>query len=233
MSQILERANHILRRLLLATGITKNEKFRRQVFRFYYDRNSWGDAESRSGSGSNMEQTKVIRRELPALFERRDIKTLLDVPCGDGHWWQLVGHGLDSYIGADVVPEVVDKRSHDASPGEVFHCLDIATDLLPKADAILCRDLLVHFSYDIAFKAVRNMKASGAEYLIATTFPGRKNRDIKTGSWRAIDMCAPPFNFPTPLELVNENCTEANDEFADKSLGVWRLGDVTFPDDAG
>lgn len=221
-------AARLSRRLMLATGITNNASLRKRLFRFYYDNNTWGDAESRSGAGSNLEQSEAIRQELPALFKRWDIRTLLDVPCGDGAWWKLMAHGLEYYSAADVVPAMISKRQAEANPGESFHCLDVVADALPPADAILCRDLLVHFSYDIALKSLRNMKSSGAEYLISTTFPGRKNRDIKTGSWRAIDLCGSPFNFPAPLELLNENCTEANGRFADKSLGVWRFSDLTL-----
>lgn len=227
MSRLLDLARRVLLRLLLASGITKNETIRKRLFSAYYDRNTWGDEESRSGGGSNLAQTEVVRRALPDLFRRQNIDSLLDVPCGDGHWWNLVDHDLDAYLGADVVPEMIEKRRAAARPAETFYCCDVAADPLPKADAILCRDLLVHFSYDVAVKALRNMQASGAEYLIATTFPGRKNKDIKTGSWRPIDLTAAPFNFPPPLELINEDCTEAGGRFADKSLGVWRLSDIS------
>lgn len=228
MSRVLDLAKRVVIRLLLATGV-KHQALRRWLFRSYYDENSWGDADSRSGPGSNLEQTKVIRGELPRLFEHWGITSLLDLPCGDGHWWGLVDHHLDAYIGADVVPEMIAERQAAARPGETFHCLDVTTDPLPRADAIFCRDLLVHFSYDQAIAAIANMRASGAELLITTTFPGRRNKDIKTGGWRAIDLTAPPFGFPAPLELVNEECTEDDGQYADKSLGVWRLSDITVP----
>ncbi len=245
MSRFLGRAKHVLqsregrRKLLLASGVTKIPGVRQWVFRAYYDKNSWGDPESRSGSGSNFAQTETIRRELPGLFERLEINTLLDLPCGDGHWWACVEHSLDEYIGADVVPEMIAARNGTARPGERFEYLDAASDDLPQSDAILCRDLLVHFSYELAQETVANFRRAGATYLIATTFSGefptnsgghytahRKNEDIKTGRWRPLDLTAAPFNFPPPLELVNENCTEAGGQYGDKSLGVWRLADL-------
>lgn len=226
MSRVRDLARRALVRLLKASGL-RHQRLRRWLFRSYYDENSWGDAESRSGPGSNLEQTKVIRAELPRLFERWDVRTLLDVPCGDGHWWTLVDHDLDAYIGVDVVPEMIAAREAGARPGETFRCLDVTSDPLPRADAILCRDLLVHFSYDQALAAIAAMKASGAELLVTTTFPGRTNVDIRTGGWRPLDLTAPPFGFPAPLDLVDEECTEDGGQYADKSLGVWRLRDIT------
>jgi hypothetical protein len=36
-----------------------------------------------------------------------------------------------------------------------------------------------------------------------------------------------PFNFPPPIELINEGCTEGDNLFADKSIGLWRLQDIS------
>lgn len=246
MRKILSRAKRVLgsregrRKVVIASGVTKIPAVRRWVFNAYYDKNSWGDPESRSGGGSNFAQTEVIRRGLSGLFERWQIGTLLDVPCGDGHWWADIEHHLKEYTGVDIVPEMVAARKASARPGERFECLDASADDLPRADAILCRDLLVHFSYDLALETIANFQRSGADYLIATTFSGdfegvngsggytckRTNSDIKTGRWRPLDLTAPPFNFPQPLELLVEGCTEADGLYADKSLGVWRLSDL-------
>lgn len=225
MRRIVSLLEEVLRYLLLATRVTRIPWVRRRVFGAYFARNTWGDSESRSGGGSSFVQTEAIRRELPGVFTRHGIRTLLDIPCGDGHWWRHVDHDLDKYIGADIVPEVVAKAEMDDRRSE-YRCLDVATDILPPTDAVLCRDLLVHFSEALIADTLRNFKQSGATYLITTTFPGRKNKDIETGHWRPIDLQAAPFNFPEPFELINENCTEGAGLFADKSLGVWRLADI-------
>lgn len=216
----------LVRRTLLNLGITRFEWARKRVFKSYYARNTWRDGNSRSGGGSNLEQTAVIRVELPRLFERLDIRSLIDVPCGDGYWWGHVEHDLERYVGIDVVPELIHTQNAKAGPGCSYLCRDVATDDMPRADAILCRDLLVHFSEALGRQALQNLKRSGATYLITTTFPGRKNRDIETGRWRPIDLQAPPFNFPEPVVLINEGCTEAGGRFGDKSLGVWRFAQL-------
>ena len=36
----------------------------------------------------------------------------------------------------------------------------------------------------------------------------------------------PPFNFPKPAKLIDEKCTEANNQFTDKCLGLWLLDEI-------
>jgi hypothetical protein len=92
---------------------------------------------------------------------------------------------------------------------------------------ILCRDCLVHFAFDDAFRALRNIATSGARYLVTTHFDGdRQNRDIVTGEWRPLNLERRPFSFPPPLRLIKENCTEQGGLYADKSLGVWRIAQL-------
>ena len=46
------------------------------------------------------------------------------------------------------------------------------------------------------------------------------------GKWRTLNFNLPPFDFPEPMLVINEKCTEADGAFKDKSLGVWRLADL-------
>jgi len=47
-----------------------------------------------------------------------------------------------------------------------------------------------------------------------------------TGDWRLLNLQRPPFNFPPPLRLMNERCTESRGAFGDKSLGLWLVGQL-------
>ena len=107
--------------------------------------------------------------------------------------------------------------------------MDITTDGLPQADLVLCRDCLVHFSYEQIFRALKNFKDSRSEYLLMTTFAGRQsNSDIVTGDWRPLNFRISPFNLPEPFKVINEKCTEEGGRYADKSLALWRLADVAL-----
>jgi hypothetical protein len=221
------------------------------IFQEIYVTNAWGSDDSLSGHGSDLQQTKAIREILPILLGELDVRSMLDVPCGDFHWMRMLKMDID-YIGADVVSDLIalnnDRYGNDRRH---FQHLDISNDQLPRVDLIFCRDLLVHFSFSDALRTIRNIKRSGATYLLTTTFTDRKiHNDIETGQWRVINLQLPPFNFPPPLRLIKENCTEkgmdvksqglgnwmhklrqkrrmlSGKAWADKSLGLWRLSDL-------
>ncbi len=88
---------------------------------------------------------------------------------------------------------------------------------------IFCRDCFVHLSYADIAKATNNIKRSGSRYLLTTTFGRKSNHDIITGDWRPINLCAPPFNWPAPVEIIYED--ESGDNH-DKAMGLWRISDL-------
>lgn len=57
-----------------------------EVFSRYYRTNKWGDAESRSGKGSNLAATAHLRQALPELVAELGVQSFLDLPCGDYFW---------------------------------------------------------------------------------------------------------------------------------------------------
>src|ERR1043166_267302 len=162
----------------------------KETFTDIYRRNSWGDTESRSGPGSTVFRTRLLR---PALAQRlRDlkIKFVLDGGCGDFNWMRVADLTEIHYTGVDVVNEIVQRNSDQYSDAlRRFVCLDLTRDPLPPAELVLCRDCLVHFSFSDIDRALRAMGASGARYLLATTFEATEtNCDIVTGGWRPVTI---------------------------------------------
>ena len=201
---------------------------RRWIFTEIYARNVWGDADSASGEGSNFRQTECIRRELPALLRRLGVRRVLDAPCGDFYWMREVANTLDEYTGVDIVGTLVNANSRRyGNPRVRFRRADVVEDKLPVADLILCRDCFVHLSFRDIWRALENMRISRASYLLTTTFTDREhNDDIYNGQWRPLNLERPPFNFPPPMEILNEDCSQRGREFADKSLALWLFTDL-------
>ncbi|MCL2428252.1 MAG: class I SAM-dependent methyltransferase [Alphaproteobacteria bacterium] len=197
-----------------------------QRFQRIHDTNLWGAALSVSGLGSEPDATVTLRVELPTLLQRLKVTSLLDAPCGDAGWIGRAKLGV-RVTGIDIVPDLVDALRARARRGEIsgdYHIADITHDPLPRAEAILCRDCLVHFSYANIARAVENFRRSGAAWLITTTFSEwQQNADCEDGDWRALNFRHAPFDWGRPVELLNENCLEAGGGWSDKSLGVWRL----------
>lgn len=213
--------NLILKRRFLSKSIES-------TFSNIYLSNYWGSHESVSGEGSNLSQTYIIREKLPILLEKYRINTLLDIPCGDFNWLSQIDLNCFQYIGGDIVYEIIKKNNFFFSGNKrTFKIIDITKDKLPSSDLLLCRDILVHFSYQDIFKTLQNIKKSEIQYLLTTNFYARNfNRNILTGGWRPINLTKPPFNFPKPLEIIIECCTEKNNDYYDKSLALWKINDL-------
>jgi hypothetical protein len=191
--------------------------------------NTWGDAESVSGPGSTQARGADFQRELVALLDRFEVRSLVDAPCGDFNWMRNVLADRDlHYTGIDIVEELITRNVRLHSGAQLrFVCADMTRVDLPKADLVLCRDGLVHLSFADAKAAIRNFRRSGSRYLLTTTFIERaRNTDIPTGGWRVLNLEAPPFSCPPPLAVIDEHCTHTGGIYRDKRLGLWELRSI-------
>lgn len=196
------------------------------IFSEIYHDNKWEDRETLSGPGSNLEQTREIRSLFPEFIKELNVKSLLDVPCGDFFWMKMIELDVE-YIGGDIVPDLIEKnQTQYGSSHHRFIRLNLIQDPLPRSDLILCRDCLVHLSFSHIFDSLKNIKASGSKYILTTTFINReRNEDIPTSSkWRPLNLQKPPFNFPLPVSLIDEKCPIEG--FEDKNLGLWEIKDI-------
>ena len=85
---------------------------------------------------------------------------MLDAPCGDAGWISRTDLGVH-YVGVDIVPSLIESLQARAAAGDItgeYHLADITADTLPRCDAILCRDCLVHLSFANIERAVANFR---------------------------------------------------------------------------
>lgn len=188
---------------------------------------NWGNSESLSGPGSTLATTASIRQHLPALLAELGILTLVDAPCGDLNWMQRLEYVFDQFIGVDIVAPIIaglNRQKADIGADNYhFQVGDITADILPRADAVLCRDCLVHLPNALILDALANFRKAGFRYLLSTTFVRTEhNADIAIGDWRPINLTGEPFNLPRPSYAIPDNDGLVG-LFSDKSLGVWKL----------
>jgi hypothetical protein len=201
-----------------------------EIFTRAYKANASGSRESVSGPGSTLEYTAPMRQELPRLFNRYYIRSILDAPCGDFNWMKIVDFkDINQYIGVDVVPDLIRSNEHKhADNKRSFKCLDLTCDHLPTADLIICRDLFFHLSFSDVFSVIRNFKVSGSGYLLATTHLDHANTtDIITGGFRLINIERSPFNLPKAIEYIPDrgHYKHGHKQYQ-RHLGLWQLGDI-------
>lgn len=190
-----------------------------------YNDNLWASQESKSGIGSELGNTIKLRKELPFVFAKYNIKSMLDIPCGDFNWMKEVDLSNIDYTGADIVPTLIDinKEKH---PDFKFEVMDVTTTELPKVDLVFVRDCLGHLSDANVLKAIENIKASGSKYLLTTSFTKWNfNSNIENGGWRCINLLIQPFNLK-PQYLINEDCKEGYPYYNDKCMILFNLNNL-------
>ena len=211
--------NFVDRRRLAKIGDSK------QIFTHYYEARKWGNDETVSGSGSTLRYTENIRRKIPQIAEELGIDVLLDAPCGDHHWFRMIEWAREiTYIGGDIVESLVDRnRALYGSQNKTFIELDIVQDSLLKADLWLCRDCWFHLSNRDIMSAIDNFLRSEIRYLLTSTHPDCDcNTDIPTGSARLLNLELPPFNFPSPIRVIDDWI----EGFPVRYLALWEQEDL-------
>jgi hypothetical protein len=197
------------------------------VFSRIYTDNFWLSEESRSGGGSLISTTKTIREKLPVLWEQYGIKTFLDVPCGDYNWMKEVDKKDVTYIGGDIVGEMIEQNNRKYSDEKVsFRVIDITKDDLPEVDMIFCKDCLQHLSFDNVFKALNNIKNSKSKYLLVTSYSKTLyNWDILDGDCRPLNLLKKPFSLPKPIVRIHEKSKGVQVD-NDKDMYLYRVDDI-------
>jgi hypothetical protein len=204
-SAIMREIRH---RRKLAKTCNKNKfSAKNDVFADIYEKKLWGSSESRSGMGSHVAATGMVREFLAETFKKYKIQSMLDIPCGDFNWMRLVDMTGVQYTGGDIVPKIIEKNNQLYGEGYnlEFRVLDVTRDDLPRVDLVFCKDCLQHLSESNARAALRNFKKNGAKYLLVTSYPlSLINWDILDGDYRPLNLQAGPFLLPVPLDYVQE-----------------------------
>ena len=220
---------HFAKRLIMRILPVNNKYLSKLKFNFIYRYKLFGASESASGPGSDLVQTHAVVKLLPKIFSEFKVTSFADIPCGDFFWMSKIDLSKIEYNGYDIVTKLI-KTNRVQFPHQNFSQLDITKKTIQYHDLILCRDLLVHLDFLDISKVLRNFKLSGSKYLLATTFPlHRENEDLDRRIWRPLNLEIEPFKFGNPIEIYSEETTE-DPRYADKSLGLWRISEIDFPD---
>lgn len=194
----------------------------KKIFTDIYTNNFWRNGESKSGVGSTLEYTENLRKQLPTLFKEFNIKSVLDAPCGDFNWMKhvLEQSNLDSYIGGDIVKELIDDNNREYAKENVkFQELDITQDKLPEADLMICRDCLFHLPVTESIKFIKNFRESNIQYILTTSHVNATVNDgIPEGEFNFINLMIEPYNFPVDCLYAIDDWIEG---FPERKMYLW------------
>ena len=188
-----------------------NQNTPKKRFDLIYESNFWSSKESVSGLGSQYDNTINIKNGIKKVISNYKIKTILDAPCGDFNWINDILTGDLKYLGVDIVEKLIQKNKDSYLNENIdFITLDITRDKLPKADLMICRDCLIHLSFESIKKFLKNLSNSDIKHILLTTYELKDkekkiiNFDIPDGEYREIDLSEPPFLLTNPLEKISD-----------------------------
>jgi len=180
-----------------------------------YEMKLWGDNNSEFYSGDGSHHPEIVNPYITAvtafLISFESPLVVCDLGCGDFNIGQELVKHTEKYIAVDIVRDLIanNKEKFKADNLE-FHCLDIATDVLPKADCVIVRQVLQHLSNAEIQRVVE--KLSDFDYVILTEhIPNGEftpNKDIISGQGirlkkqSGVNLIAPPFSLKVKNETV-------------------------------
>ena len=213
-------------------ALTTTSTSRAQAFERVYAEGRWKHGVDGALCGSGWShvpsgQGAMALKAVTDVVESFGIRSIADVPCGDGCFASAMIGALRSnstvpalrrannveYVGVDIVARLIEQNTAAmADESTRFVQADVVSGAasLPKADLIFSRQMLQHLCNDDVLRFVRQVARSSARYALITTFQtddAFENTDIEcaSGDFRPQDLTKPPFSLPAPLMLFNEH----------------------------
>ena len=157
------------------------------------------------GPGSNEDRIIPFKEEFPEIIKKYLIGSVNDAGCGLG------------WIKAECMKLGVKYSGFDILPREGAKVLDITSEVMPKADLIICRDVLFHLTNDLIEDALGDFKKSGI-YLLATSHYGVSN-ETRPDSYEGHII----NNFVDLEKILGTPLDKIEEPIDNRYMGIWKL----------
>ncbi|GAA4235008.1 class I SAM-dependent methyltransferase [Postechiella marina] len=180
-----------------------------------YQQHLWGGNTHDFYSGSGSHNPEIVESYLKVVIQflktQKPPLVVCDLGCGDFNIGKQLVPFSQKYIGIDIVDNLIDRNNKLFKADNLeFHCLDIAKDLLPKADCVILRQVLQHISNAEIEHIVT--KLSNYKYIIITehipkgAFTPNKNiisgQGIRIKQNSGVNLLTAPFNLKIKEEKI-------------------------------
>ncbi len=190
----------------------------KDVMEQIYDQSLWGGKEFDFYSGIGSHDPMIVNiyvKTVTNFLKSHDHKmTICDIGCGDFNIGQHIFKYSKKYFAIDIVEELIERNKIKFKTKNLeFLCLDIANEVLPKADVIIIRQVLQHLSNNEIQQILNRLKT--CKYIILTEhlpvgdFIPNTNKiasqGIRLKQQSGVDILSAPFNFKVKKEdVLNE-----------------------------
>lgn len=167
------------------------------IFTNIYNTDEWTRG---SGPGSQIENVKPYIHFLHTILKKHNIKSTIDLGCGDWSFSKHIDWNGINYTGIDIVELVINKNINKYASSNVnFYNTDIfSIQNIEQYDLIIIKDVFQHLSYEEIFKIIDHIK--NIKLLLITNDFCDINVDCNNGKWRPLNLKMSPFN----LNCINE-----------------------------
>lgn len=193
----------------------------KKVFENIYHKKIWYHG---SGSGSLVSNTKEFRSFLTKYLKKHDIKSMIDIGCGDWQFMRLLDFSGMKYLGIDVVPHLIRENTRKYGKKNIaFRSGDATKMKLPKADLVLLKDVLQHWSIAEIKRFVKKLSRYPHVLLLNSAggekkMDGDVNSEIPVGFGRPLDLSKPPFRLRVETLLEYRSYRPIKKKFEKKRL---------------
>jgi SAM-dependent methyltransferase len=113
----------------------------RGTFTYIYENDLWGRG---SGLGSFPEFTQPYVVTLQRFLHDYEIRSVVDVGCGDWELSRLIDWDGVDYLGLDIVEPLIEANRKAFATSSIAFEVATVGEPLPAADLVLCKDVLQH-----------------------------------------------------------------------------------------
>ena len=209
----------------------------KNIFSTIYDTYGFGGDESRSGPGSTLYETEKLREKIKNLVKYKDIKSVVDIPCGDFNWMREIVESFELYHGGDIVSQCIDENTKKYASDRIsFSVIDLMESQIPQCDLLIVRDVIGHYPIEDGKKIVDNILNSNCKYLLSNSWYNvidkeyhlkHINNGADYGRFYPVNLMSEPFNFPEPELIIEEDVVvEDYNKGNRKTLLFWNLDEI-------
>ena len=148
-----------------------------EIYQQIYTSGLWGSSvipniAGGSGNGSSESYAKPYMNFLTNFMEKHNIKSIVDLGCGDWQFSRHMNWNDRTYIGIDCVAPVIAAISKQFSKENVsFQCTDFEKfpDQIPNGDLLVIKDVLQHWPNELITKFLKYViEAKKFKYILIT-----------------------------------------------------------------
>jgi SAM-dependent methyltransferase len=178
----------------------------RGAFSFIYENDLWGRG---SGAGSFPEYTQPYVAMLQRFLRDHEIRSVVDVGCGDWQFSRLIDWDGVDYLGLDLVESVIEANRKAFATNSIAFEVATVGEPLPSADLVVCKDVLQHLPLAVVGDYLAQFRQRFKHVLVTNdVYPDASTNDeCPLGSGRALRPDLEPFSQECTLVLEWEIST--------------------------